>query len=1031
MINSTGDGTSSRLRDFERDPLDLIKISADCGFSDDEYDISIRSLPINKYLLPNEINGHVSPGSVRLASLNCCGLMSSLDHLSSFLPCYRVDVLAVCETFLNESTSHLANINGYNFISKTRNDRSRGGLGFFIHNDITYRIVSDFDSMYEEMLFEFLVVELDFGNEKVLCCLFYRPPSSSVQHFISKLEAFSSIAIERSRKIMYIGDFNIDISNAGHDLSSTQYLPSAVDFLTLCLSLGLLPACRIPTRVVSSTATVIDNIFLNMEFDSCHVIIDDTSDHFMLLMEIKTGRQTATPIKTTRRLDATSVQRLNELLLKIDPSPCLDCEDVNQASQYFVNEFTTALNVACPMSSTRLRRYNRSKKPWVTRGLLRSIQSKNRLYKIYLSNPDETNQAFFKAYRNCLTKALRSAKQLYYLKAFNSAHGSPKKVWTLINDCIGKKKLNSFPDEMMPPGGDTAVKGKLNVANMLNTHFAKIGEKTSEEASQKSTPNSADFKSFLPSSTDRSIFLTPVSSAELMLVLHQLKNGHSEGIDGSSTNLLKSIMPSIVNFLVHIINLCFKNGIFPSCMKSARVIALHKGGDINDPSNYRPISILSAFGKIIERCLYVRIVNFLDKNSFFSKSQFGFRKGHSTEHAILAVTQFIHDALDKGEIPASIFVDIRKAFDTICHMILNEKLSNCGIRGPAKSIILSYLSDRVQCIDGGEVISTSSNQSNKVGVPQGSILGPLLFLIYVNDISNSVEDLGLTVLFADDTACSVSGIDEDRVKHNLSLVFDRLVAWFTANRLALNTSKTKFMVFSRTSRALPCLKLIKSSVSGMDISRVEIIRYLGVLVDSNLSWKPHINGIRLKLGRNVGIMQRMKFILPLEAMRSIYFALVHSYLNYCPLIYLNTFRSHLIPLQRQQNKALRILKSYLPSPASFPSKSSTKSLYCLLNILPVELAVTFNSILFKVNHNLLSLPSYFFSFDLFPVAPPSSHLARSIRKLRQPLIISERSRFSLRNSVVAAWNQYESIFDFDVSIGILKNKIKSFLLDIY
>ena len=156
---------------------------------------------------------------------------------------------------------------------------------------------------------------------------------------------------------MYIEDFNIDISNASHALSSTYYPPLAVDFLTLCLLLGLLPAWRIPAQVVSSTAMIIKNIFLNIKFDSCNVIVDETSDHFMLLMEIHTCRQAVTPIKTTRRLDTASFQRLNELLLKIDPSPCLDCKDPDQASHYFVQEFIKALNLACPMSLTRLRRY--------------------------------------------------------------------------------------------------------------------------------------------------------------------------------------------------------------------------------------------------------------------------------------------------------------------------------------------------------------------------------------------------------------------------------------------------------------------------------------------------------------------------------------------------------------------------------------------------------------------------------------------------------------------------------------------------
>lgn len=219
-------------------------------------------------------------------------------------------------------------------------------------------------------------------------------------------------------------------------------------------------------------------------------------------------------------------------------------------------------------------------------------------------HPSEVKLAEFRRYKNYLTKILRSAKRHYFAEAFVEAEGSPKKTWEIINKCLGKHKTHDLPDELIAEDGTKLATGKVEVINALNIHFAKIGEETASTAGNNlahhlDNETGEDFQSYLPPSLNCSIFLTPVTPDELLLTTNLLKNGSSEGTDGSSTNLIKCIAPNIVNPLSHVFNLCFKTGRFPSCFKSARIISLYKGGDPKNPTNYRPIPILSTFGKLL------------------------------------------------------------------------------------------------------------------------------------------------------------------------------------------------------------------------------------------------------------------------------------------------------------------------------------------------------------------------------------------------------------------------------------------------
>ena len=841
------------------------------------------------------------PGSLNIMHHNCRSLLSEnkLDNYEYFLDMLGdpFDIIGFTETWIDENDIGIDIFNNYKYkhvyqIRKqdigTECKAKGGGISLFIRDHLIFKRRDDLSILLPHL--ELLFVELNLNNKIYLIGVAYRPPDTKVKDFNESINGYIE-PIKNKHQLILMGDFNICLlQDKTHNNA----------FRNIMQSNSLFPTILEPTRVAAInkngqtvvTETLIDNIFIkdNLAYNS-GLIYSDISDHYPIFISIplnvNKGNTDIIEVKY-RLMDDFRITKFKLAIQNNLTFLALTSEKVAQVA--FTNFFTT-FNFLYDKHFLIISKTVKKKsliKPWVTDSFVEQIKYKNDLAR--LSNKGRIDAKTYKDYKNRLTKELREAKARYFDSEFYKNNGDIKGTWGIINKYV-KSKARSR--NVMIKENNVILSQQV-VPNKFINYFINIPLKLVS----KINPTNINASYFLKGRQPNTFFMGPIIDKDIETAIKNLKNNNN--VHTFSTLVLKESMTILSKPLSHIFNLCINQGYFPSELKTGCITPIYKKGDHHSMENYRPVCSLSQFSKIFEKIIYIRMTNYISKNNIICNSQYGFQTNKSTESALLDLVDYVHDGLTDTSNVGAVFMDLSKAFDVMSHTILKMKLEHYGFRGSFLTFLMDFLNNRKYfvCVNGRSSVTQISN----IGVPQGSTLGPLLFLIYINDIINCSKFLKF-VLFADDTTIMYTHKNIDVLNNILTNEVKNVLNWFAANKLMLNLSKTHSMLFSNK-RGNPKLKI---NIQNINLEEKNVVTFLGVELDNKLLWSSHIKHICSKISKSIGILRLLRHSFPNHILKTIYMSLIYSYINYCNVVWGSAYNNHLNPLVILQKKAVRIV----------------------------------------------------------------------------------------------------------------------------
>jgi len=831
-------------------------------------------------------------GDFSIFHLNIRSFNRNSDELGVFLDLLgaKPDVIVLTETWFSPGNC-VGELLGYSAHHVYRTDRRGGGVSVFARKVYGNILIPRWTYIGDNL--EICTVKIIVSDKHLIIHGVYRPPDRDVRLFNDEIVDIIG-RVAGSEHVLLIGDLNIDLLNPA---------VAAGEFIDLCTASSFVSLINAPTHFAAGRSTCIDHMWLNkLHPVRAGVMKADISDHypiFAILPNIK-GAVNNFYLKHFRDHSRDSLMRLRDELSRFvdEFSSILDYDniDIDLAMEVFTERFYEIYDHNCPMRCKTMSDCE-FRKPWISKQLRDCIVRKHALFRKYKrgSLPFQV----YNTYKNVITRILKRAKLRYFSRKFEAASTDVSGTWRTINSILGRKRNTGSPAELV--FGNTVCSTPQDIASCFNTYFTDIATELEREIPTCNISPTA----YMGCRTPASFFVNPVVESDVRLIIGRLKNKPSS-LQVVPVFIYKACSSILCPVLAKLFNLSVSLGKFPICLKIARVIPVFKSGDPKIPGNYRPISTLPVMAKIFERLMHSQLDGFLKSNNVLSSSQFGFRRNCSTADAVLEFIDNVFNTLDRRLSMITVFLDFSKAFDTVKHEILVDKMDYVGVRGLALEWFRSYLCDRRQCVDVSG--TRSSFLDVRTGVPQGSVLGPVLFLLYINDMSRCSDMLNF-VHFADDTTVFGCGKNIRDLSNLVNADLSRVFEWLCSNRLSLNIAKTCYMIMTdqRNDEQLPSLV-----INNGNIQMVQEAKFLGVIIDSRLTFSAHVSNLCKKISRNIGVLNRISSLIPPRAKKSIYFSLIYSYVTYCVTVWGKRSIGNSCHIERLLRRATKVVSYPFP-----------------------------------------------------------------------------------------------------------------------